>query len=122
MFVGAGVVGFRFTDYAAEGTAKIRELSAAESLRRFLLQVVPSPFGRRRPCGLLATRTRTDKLARGRHLLAVVAAAVTSARPPPTGETPAAGIETAPPARCPACGGGPLRVIAVVAPHRGIPP
>jgi hypothetical protein len=122
VFVGDGVVRFRYKDYSAGGATKSMELRAQEFLRRFLLHVVPPGFVRIRHFGLLANRARTNKLARCRHLLAVVAAAVTSALPTPTRETPAAGTETAAPARCPACGGGSLRIIAVVAPQRGIPP
>ena len=122
VFVGNGVVRFRYKDYAAGGTTKIMELQAEEFLRRFLLHVVPPRFVRIRHFGLLANRARADKLVRCRQLLAVVAAAATSALPTQNGETPAAGVETTTPGRCPACGGGPLRVIAVLAPHRGIPP
>jgi hypothetical protein len=90
--------------------------------RRFLLPVVPPRFVRLRHCGLLANRARQEKLARCRHLLAVVAAAATSLLPTKNIETPPAGAETAAPALCPACGGGPLRVTALLAPQRGIPP
>src|SRR5262249_57239676 len=92
-----------------------------ESLRWSLPQLVPLRCVRMRQLGLLASRARQEKLARCRHLLAVVAAAVASAPPTPNGETPAAGTATAVLARCPACGGGPLRVIAVLAPQRKIP-
>jgi Putative transposase len=122
VFVGDGVVRFRYKDYRAGGATKSMELRAQAFLRRFLLHVVPPGVVRIGHFGLLATRARTNKLARCRPLLAVVAAAVTSALPTPTRETPAAGTETTAPARCPACGGGSLRIIAVVAPQRGIPP
>ena len=74
VFVGAGVVRFRYTDYAAGRTAKVMELSAEEFLRRFLLHVVPTGFVRIRHYGLLANRTRQEKLTRARQLLAIVAA------------------------------------------------
>jgi hypothetical protein len=122
VFVGDGVVRFRYKDYAAGGLTKIMELRAEEFLRRFLLHVVSPRFVRIRHFGLLANRARTDKLARCRQLLAVMAAAATSALPTQNGEPLAAGAETTTPVRCPACGGGPLRVIAVLAPQRGIPP
>jgi Putative transposase/Transposase zinc-binding domain len=122
VFVGEGVVRFRYKNYAAGGTTQTMELPAEEFLRRFLLHVVPPRFVRIRHFGLLANRTCQEKLARCRQLLAVVAAATTSLLPAPNGETPTASAETASPARCPACGGGPMRVIAVVAPQRGIPP
>src|SRR2546425_3732691 len=122
VFVGDGVVRFYYKDYSTGGTTKVMELQAQEFLRRFLLHVVPPRFVRIRHFGLLANRTCQEKLARCRQLLAVVAAAATSLLPTPNGETPPSGTEVASPARCPACGGGPLRVIAVLAPQRGLPP
>jgi Putative transposase len=64
VFVGEGVVRFRYKDYRAGGAAKIMALQAEEFLRRFLLHVVPPHFVRIRHCGLVATRTRQEKLAR----------------------------------------------------------
>ena len=46
VFVGDGVVRFRYQDYAAGGTTKVMELRAEEFLRRFLLHVVPPGFVR----------------------------------------------------------------------------
>ena len=122
VFVGDGVVRFRYKDYAGGGTTKTREVQAEEFLRRFLLHVVPSGFVRIRHFGLLATRTRQEKLARCHQLLAVAAAAATSLLPPTTPEPSIASAETTPAARCPACGSGSLRVLALVAPDRGHPP
>jgi len=122
VFVGDGVVRFRYQDYAAGGATKVMELQAEEFLRRFLLHVVPPGFVRIRHCGLLANRTRQDKLARCRQLLAIVAAAATTLLPTQNGATPTAGAEQASAALCPACGIGCLRRIAVLAPPRGIPP
>jgi hypothetical protein len=78
--VGDGVVRFFYTDYAAGGTAKVRELRAEEFLRRFLLHVVPAGFVRIRHYGLLANRTRHAKLNRVRQLLALVAAGLRKLR------------------------------------------
>jgi hypothetical protein len=122
VFVGEGVVRFHYRDYAAGGLTKTKELPAEEFLRRFLLHVVPPRFVRIRHFGLLANPTRQDKLARCRQLLAVVAAAATSALPTPNRETSGAGAAEATPVRCPVCGVGPRRVIAVLTPQRGIPP
>jgi hypothetical protein len=121
-FVGDGVVRFRYKDSSAGGAAKIMELPAAEFLRRFLLHVVPPHFVRIRHCGLLANRTRQEKLTHCRQLLAVTASAAMAALPLRHAE-PAA-VSTAPTtaALCPACGVGRLRVIALLAPHRGHPP
>jgi hypothetical protein len=98
------------------------ELRAEEFLRRFLLHVVPPGFVRIRHFGLLANRTRQVKLARCRQLLALAAAAATSCMPPPSFQPPTATSEPASRVRCPVCGGGPLRRLAVVAPSRGVPP
>lgn len=120
VFVGDGVVRFRYTDYAAGGTAKVMELTTQEFLRRFLLHVVPSGFVRIRHYGLLANRTRQEKLTRARQLLAIVAA--TPLLPPvsvlatETGPPPAAAI------RCPYCAGTHWRMIARLLPQRGLPP
>jgi hypothetical protein len=122
VFVGDGVVRFRYKDYTGGESTKIMELRAEEFLRRFLLHAVPPGFVRIRHFGLLANRARTDKLARCRQLLAVVAATATATLPTQHGEPPAAGAETTTPVRCPVCGGGALRVIAVLAPQRSIPP
>jgi hypothetical protein len=116
VFVGDGVVRFRYHDYAAHGTTKIMELPATEFLRRFLLHVVPSGFVRIRHYGLLANRTRHEKLARARQLLAMMASAVvpilsptTPSNPPPTSPC------------CPCCAGRHWRIIARLAPQRGPP-
>ncbi len=120
VFVGEGVVRFRYTDYATGGTAKVRELQAEEFLRRFLLHVVPTGFVRIRHYGLLANRTRQNKLARARQLLALVAAT------PLLSPASALATETAPPpapaTRCPLCAGTHWRRMARLVPHRGHPP
>jgi Putative transposase/Transposase zinc-binding domain len=120
VFVGDGVVRFRYTDYAAGGTAKVMELRAEEFLRRFLLHVVPTGFVRIRHYGLLANRTRQDKLARARQLLAIMAATplLFPASVPATDSTPS----PIPAARCPHCAGTLWRRIARLLPQRGLPP
>jgi hypothetical protein len=116
-----GVVRFRWTDYAHHNQLKVMALPATEFLRRFLLHVLPSGFMRIRHFGLLANRHRTAKLARCRRLLAPSPAPDLT---PCTGDgrcgdASAAAVE---PKRCPVCGGGPLRVIEMLAPLRGVPP
>jgi hypothetical protein len=120
VFVGEGVVRFRYTDYAAGGTTKVMELCAEEFLRRFLLHVVPTGFVRLRHYGLLANRTRQDKLPRARQLLTVVAATplLSSVSAPATDSAP---FLTAA-ARCPHCAGTHWRRIARLLPQRGLPP
>jgi len=120
VFVGNGVVRFRYTDYAAQGTTKIMELPATEFLRRFLLHVVPTGFVRIRHYGLLANRTRQEKLTRARQLLAVVAAT------PLLSPGSVLATDTSPPTtvavRCPHCAGTHWRISARLLPQRGLPP
>ena len=120
VFVGEGVVRFRYTDYATGGTAKVMELSAEEFLRRFLLHVVPTGFVRIRHYGLLANRARQDKLARARQLVAIVAATplLSPASAPATDTAPS--LTAA--ACCPHCGGSHWCRIARLLPQRGLPP
>jgi hypothetical protein len=120
VFVGNGVVRFRYTDYAAHGTTKIMELQAAEFLRRFLLHVVPTGFVRIRHYGLLANRARQDKLTRARHLLAIGAAT------PLLSPVSLLATDTSPPTtiavRCPLCARTHWRISAFLTPRRGHPP
>jgi hypothetical protein len=120
VFVGDGIVRFRYTDYAAGSAAKVMELRAEEFLRRFLLHVVPTGFVRIRHYGLLANRTRQDKLTRARQLLAIVAA--TPLLPPVSGLATATAPSPTAAARCPHCAGTHWRVIARLLPQRGLPP
>jgi hypothetical protein len=117
-----GVVRFRWRDYAHHNQVKVMALPAEEFLRRFLLHVVPSGFMRIRHFGLLANRNRAAKLARCRSLLAPTPEAEVDPRDSaaPSGE--ASGSATDEPKRCPACGAGPLRIIEILAPLRGVPP
>jgi hypothetical protein len=122
VFVGNGVVRFQYKDYTTQGSTKLMELPATEFLRRFLLHVVPPGFMRIRHYGLLANRTRHDKLTRARQLLARVAAASTFllslAPPPPT--DPSTPCRTS--AQCPRCAGSLWQIIARLVPQRGYPP
>ena len=103
VFVGDGVIHFRYKDYAAGETTKSMELQAEECLRRFVLQGVPPHCVRIRHFGRLATRARRDQCTRCRHLLAVAAATAVAALPRKNRETPAAGVEQGASSRGPAC-------------------
>jgi hypothetical protein len=96
------------------------ELRAEEFLRRFLLHVVPTGFVRIRHYGLLANRTRQEKLTCARQLLAIVAttpllsvvsALASAPNPSPTVLVP-----------CPLCAGTDWQLIAQLLPQRGVPP
>jgi hypothetical protein len=119
VFVGDGVVRFRYTDYAASRATKVMALSAEEFLRRFLLHVVPTGFVRIRHYGFLANRTRQEKLTRARQLLAVVTATplpVVSALASATSPSPTVVVP------CPHCAGTDWQIIARLLPQRGLPP
>ncbi len=68
-----GRVAFRYRDYADDRKHKVMRLDAPEFIRRFLLHVLPKGFVRIRHYGLLANRTRKEKIARCRALLAAPA-------------------------------------------------
>ena len=91
-------VTFRVKDYRIEGTGRYKTmtLDAAESIRRFLLHVLPKGFHRIRHYGLLASGVKAGNLARMRELLDV---APTSA---PEALDAAAGGGL--PTPCPCCG------------------
>ena len=114
VFVGDGVVRFRYTDYAAGGTATVMELRAEEFLRRFLRHVVPTGFVGIRHYGLLANRTRQAKLTRARQLLAIVAATplLSPVSVPATNPTPSPTAAT----RCPLCTDTDWHIIARLLP------
>jgi hypothetical protein len=117
----ACVVCFRWKDYARHNQEKVMSLPAEEFLRRFLLHVVPSGFMRIRHFGLLANRGRAVKLARCRAILdsaAALAVNVVDTAEPSEDAKPSA----AAPQPCSICGAGPLRIIEILGPIRGIPP
>jgi len=117
-----GVVCFRWKDYAHHNQVKVMALPAAEFLRRFLLHVVPAGFRRIRHFGLLANRHRAAKLARCRALLAPAAPQAVDAGERPGVSDAASPSATAAPQVCPMCGGGPLLIVEILRPLRGIPP
>jgi hypothetical protein len=63
-------VTFRVRDSVDANRQKVMQLDTLEFLRRFLLHVLPKGFVRIRHYGLLANRTRKQKIARCRDLLA----------------------------------------------------
>jgi hypothetical protein len=105
-------VTFRYRDNARG--PQVMTLDGVEFLRRFLLHVLPAGFVRIRYFGLLANRGRAKNLARCRELLA-------GAPGEPAVPTPIAPSPPIPPTveddrdRCPSCGIGRFRWVAVLA-------
>jgi len=64
-------VAFRYRDYADDRKKKVMHLDVDEFIRRFLLHVLPKGFVRIRHYGLLANRSRKQKIERCRTLLSV---------------------------------------------------
>jgi hypothetical protein len=109
-----GTVAFRYRDRADGGREKTMELAVFEFLRRFLLHVLPQGFVRIRHAGLLANRTRREQIARCRTLLQAE-----PPPPPPADETVCEKLLrlTGRDLRvCPACGEGPMAVVAEIDP------
>ena len=67
-----GRVTFEIKDYADGHRSKTLTISAEEFLRRFVQHVLPSNFVKMRHYGLLANRSRQEKLALSRKLLSAV--------------------------------------------------
>jgi len=104
---GEGTVTFRYKDYADAQRHKTMTVSAEEFLRRFVQHVLPKGFVKIRHYGLLANRSRAQRLALCRSLLLAVNVVA---------HLPAA-ASTVAPAReptCPQCGGSRLAVCVLL--------
>lgn len=105
-------VSFRYRDNE-RGGHQVMTLNGVEFLRRFLLHVLPTGFVRIRYFGLFANRVRAKNLDRCRALIeAEPGAAPASAPAPSTPSAPKATEEER--NRCPSCGVGQLRWVAIV--------
>ena len=99
----AGIT-FRYKDYRIKGPGRSKTMTLApgEFIRRFMLHVLPKGFHRIRHYGLLAScRTKAEKLAHARELIAAAAPAPTIMRQLPTDGV---ATEDNPPYPCPCCG------------------
>ena len=97
-------VTFSYKDYRIEGPGRYKTMTLKpdEFIRRFLMHVLPNGFHRIRHCGLLASGTKTETIARIRELIATVAPVQTAHQPQPPDSAPATDQATHP---CPCCGG-----------------
>lgn len=109
-----GRVTFRYRDRAPGNARRTMTLPGVEFLRRFLLHVLPKGFVRIRHFGFLAPCAR-KKLALCRTLLQASAATARDATVPAAPETDR--DEQGQADRCPTCGVGRMRHVAVVQPE-----
>src|SRR5258708_2727899 len=102
-------VTFSYKDYRIEGPGRYKTMTLKpdEFIRRFLIHVLPNGFHRIRHCGLLASGTKTETIARIRELIAAVAPVQTAHQPQPPDSTAATEQATHPP---PSCGCLPNRI------------
>ena len=111
-------VTFRCKDYRIEGPGRYKAmtLKPGEFIRRFLIHVLPKGFHRIRHCGLLASSTKAETIARARELIAA-ATPVQTAQKQQAPDSAAATDRLAHP--CPCCGG---RMIVIETFERGSTP
>jgi hypothetical protein len=104
----AGVVAFRWKDYADRGRTKVMALGLDEFLRRFLLHVLPRGFVRIRHFGLLANAQRRVTIASARQLLGTTI--------PTTSSDDDVRSTDADRTRCPICRHGHWQVVEILRP------
>jgi len=114
-------VRFRYKDYAHGNRRKVMALAPPEFIRRFLLHILPAGFMRIRHYGILANRTKREKLAQARAALDHP----NTTEPPPAESVAAFWLRVAhlDIHQCPRCKVGRMRVIgAIQPPHARAPP
>ena len=99
----AGVT-FKYKDYRIEGPGRYKTMTIkpGEFIRRFLMHILPKGFHRIRHCGLLASGTKTETIARARELIAEATSAQTAHKQQAPDSASATDQPTHP---CPCCGG-----------------
>ena len=110
-----GKVSFRWKDYHHESQQKVMHLDTTEFIRRFLLHVLPRGFKRIRHYGLLSSARKKVGLVAARQALDVPPSL------PAVIESVAAFMQRVGQferCRCPRCGSGVFRVVAVIPPVR----
>jgi Putative transposase/Transposase zinc-binding domain len=97
-------VTFKYKDYRIEGPGRYKTMTIkpGEFIRRFLIHVLPKGFHRIRHCGLLASGTKTETIARARELIAAATAAQTAHKQQAPDNAAATDQPNHP---CPCCGG-----------------
>ena len=111
---------FRYKDYAHGNRRKVMALAPAEFIRRFLLHVLPAGFMRIRHYGILANRTKRDKLALARTALKHPPAPVLAQ--PESVEAFWLRVASLDIHRCPHCETGRMRVIGPIQSSRARAP
>ena len=97
-------VTFSYKDYRIEGPGRYKSmtLNPGEFIRRFLIHVLPNGFHRIRHCGLLASGTKAETIARARELIDAIRPTQTAQKQQAPDSATATDQTTHP---CPCCGG-----------------
>ena len=114
--IGKGHVSFRYRDRRRGNRACLLTVTGSEFARRFLLHVLPKRFVRLRHYGLFANAHRTARIAQARLTLDASLPAQPLNAPAESWQDLYRRITGHDPDRCPACGHGTLRIVAVLAP------
>ena len=97
-------VTFSYKDYRIEGPGRYKSmtLNPGEFIRRFLIHVLPNGFHRIRHCGLLASGTKAETIARARELIDAIRPTQTAQKQQAPDSATATDQTTH---SCPCCGG-----------------
>jgi Putative transposase/Transposase zinc-binding domain len=117
-----GQVTFSWKDYRHPDQPKTMALEAGEFIRRFLLHVLPDGFMRIRHYGFLGNRHRRVKIARCRELLGLAPVIPITSVPPSDYRDRYQALTGKSLYDCPACGGGHMVRVELLAPIIGSHP
>ena len=114
--VADGRVRFRYRDRRHGNRRRVLTVTGPEFVRRFLLHVLPRHFVRLRHYGLFANAHRKARIAQARLRLGAPVSAHPLEVPPESWQQLYRRLTGRDPDRCPVCGHGTLRMVAILSP------